>query len=62
MKKFMTRKNRSKITCLMRTLLRLGLMSTKEFEEMDKALEASIRTHTVSSRPMSMPPYRVKDR
>ena len=62
MKRFMTRENRSKITCLMRTLLRLGLMSVKEFDEMDKELEDLTRTHLVSSHPVSMPFYRGKNR
>jgi hypothetical protein len=59
----MTREDRSKTTCLMRTLLRLGLMSIEEFDEMDKELEELTKTHLVSSPPaVSMPYFRGKKR
>lgn len=49
-------------TGLMRTLLRLGVITREAFDQLDIDLEERNRSHLVGTNPQNMPNYRVKRR
>lgn len=61
-KRYYTTAEREITTGLMRTLIRLGVITKEEFDQLDFDLEERNRAHLVGTNPQNMPNYRVKRR